>query len=418
MNERAVAVISHAFWEQRLQRDGSVLGKELELQASRFSIIGVAPETFAGTGLPPHSPDIWIPLMSQPSVLPGVDWLRDGTARELQILARRKMGVGVEQATAELDVLGRAWPPVENKQIHLSVKKATFFQTDSGEFETFGTISRIMMVAVTLILMIGCVNLVNLLLARGAAREREMAVRVALGASGSRIIRQLCTESALIGILGGALGLLVSLWSCDFISASIAGTLQRISGGVLRLSLDLTPDWRIFAYTAGLSLLTGVAVGLWPAIQATRTDLNSTLKQEATGAGRGARSRWRGRNILLAGQVAACLILLAGAGLLFRGVRHLQTADPGFDTKHVFLLGVNPKAIAATPASRTALLRQVVDRLQAMPEVASVAWVDRPPFLGHGSGPFLNEAGTRVSCLFNKVSNHYSLRARSRAPNP
>jgi len=165
----------------------------------------------------------------------------------------------------------------------------------------------------------------------------------------------------------------------------------------------LTPDWRVFAYTAALSVLTGIAVGLWPAIQAARTDLCSTLKQEATGKARAGRSR----NMLLGAQVAACLILLAGAGLLFRGVRRLGTADAGFDTKHVFLMGVNAKPIAATPSARTALLHRVIDRVQALPEVASIAWVDRPPFIRHGSGPFRNEQGTSDNCLFNGVSDRY-----------
>src|SRR5207302_143514 len=153
----------------------------------------------------------------------------------------------------------------------------------------------------------------------------------------------------LIGILGGALGLLLTVWTCDWIHDSIVRALQRISDGAIGVSLNLAPDWRVFSYTAILSILAGVAVGLWPAIRAARTDLNSTLKQEATGTGRAGRSRWRSRNALLAGQVAGCLILLVGAGLLFRGVQHLETTNPGFDTRHVFLLGVNPKPIAATP---------------------------------------------------------------------
>jgi predicted permease len=406
-NEQAVAVVSHSFWKRRLQEDPAVVGKGLIVQGAPFTIVGVAPESFAGTGLPPRSPDLWVPVSMQTSVLPGVNWLHDNTAREFQILARRKAGVSVEQAASELDVLGQQWPRVEDRRIRLSAKNATFFQTDSGEFETFGQISKILMVAVTLILLIGCVNLVNLLLARGASRQREIAVRLALGARGSRIIRQLCTESALIGILGGALGLLLSVWSCEWIRLSITGALQRISNGALSVSLDLAPDWRIFVYTSALSVCAGVAVGLWPAIQSTRADLVSALKQESSGWGGSRGRRWGSRNMLLGAQVSACLVLLTGAGLLFRGVRFSQTADPGFDTKHAFIIGVNPKALAATPASRTAMLRQVIERVQAMPEVTSAAWVDRPPFLGHGSGSLQSDSGTNVQCLFNAVSDRY-----------
>jgi predicted permease len=406
-NELAVVVVSHSFWKRQLLEDPSVVGKQIIVQTTPFVIVGVTPESFGGTGLPPQTPDLWIPASMQSTVLPGIDWLHDNTAREFQVLARRKVGVSVEQASAELDVLGRLWPPVANKQIRLSVKPATFFQTDTGEFETFGQIGKILMVAVSLILLIGCVNLVNLLLARGAARQREIAVRLALGASGSRVVRQLCMESAMIGVLGGALGFVLSLWACQWIGVGIAGTLQRISNGALGVSLDLAPDWRVFAYTSVLSVLTGVAVGLWPAIQSVRADLISTLKQENTATAGGRGRRWSGRSVLLGAQVSACLVLLAGAGLLFRGVRFAQRADPGFDTKHIFVLGVNTKALAATPASRTDLLRQVSEHVQALPEVTSVAWVDRPPFLGHGSGPLTSDEGTRAQCLFNSVSDRY-----------
>ena len=384
-DDRLAVVVSRAFWKRRLESDLAVSGKNLTIQGAVFSIVGVAPEAFAGTGMPAQSPDLWIPLSMQSILLPGVD--------EWQILAVGRT------------VLPSALATVDNKHITLTAKQATFFQTDSGEFETFGQISKILMVAVALILLIGCVNLVNLLLARAAASGRETAVRLALGSGPSRIVRQFCTESALIGILGGALGFLISLWACEWVRLSISGALQRISNGALGVSLDLTPDWRVFAYTSILSVLTGVAVGIWPAIKSSRADLTSAMKQDPAGAP--GSSRWNARNVLLSAQVAACLMLLAGAGLLFRGVRHARVADPGFETKHLLLMDVNPNAITPTPSARTALLHQVRERVQALPEVASVAWVDRPPFLGHGSGPFESDAGTAVQCLFNAASDRY-----------
>ena len=403
--ERAVAVVSNAFWKNRLNSDPAVLGKTLTINGTAFSILGVTPARFAGTGVPAQCPDLWIPISTQSAVLPGVDWLHDASARELQILARRKADLSIEQTAAELRVLGRAWPLVETKPIQLDARHATFFQTDAGEFDTFGQVAGILSVAVALILLIGCVNLINLLLARGAARRREIAVRLALGARRSRIVRQLCTESALIGVLGGMLGFLISLWACEWIRVWISGALQSVSNNALSISLDLTPDWRVFAYTSVLSVITGVMVGVWPAVKSARADLISAMKHEA--AGSSALTGWTGRNVLLGGQVTASLMLLAGAGILFRGARYSSAADAGFETRHLMLINVNPKSIAAMPSARSALMRQVVGRMQALPEVTSAAWVDRPPFLGHGSGPLMSDADIGVQCLFNPVSDRY-----------
>jgi predicted permease len=404
VNEQGV-VISYSFWQRRLRGDRSILGKTLTIQGTAFTVLGVTAEEFAGTGLPPQAPDIWLSMSMQARVLPNVDWLHHSTARQWQILARRKPGASLQQASAELDTLGATLPLVNDKPMRLRAKTATFFQADSGEFETFTAISQILMVAVALVLLIGCVNLVNLLVARSAARERELAVRMALGASRLQLMRQLCTESLVLGILGGAAGFLFSTWASAWIGASILETLQRITGGML--TMDFSPDWRILVYTGLLSMLTGVAVGVWPAVRASRTDINAALKGDSSSMRAPQRRRWYGRNHLLTGQVAACLMLLAAAGLLFRGVWRSQSTDPGFEAKQVFLLGIDPRAIAATPAAQTALLHLVSDRLSELPEVASVAFAEHPPFLGHSSGTFQNNQRQDVRCLFNRVSDRY-----------
>jgi predicted permease len=397
-------VVSHAFWEGRLLGDPSVLGRTMKIQGAAFTILGVAPARFAGTGLPPQAPDLWLPLSAQPEILPNVDWLHDPAERQWQILARRKPAVSVSRASAELDTLAAGWPLSDGKRISLAARPAAFFQPDTGEFEVFTVITHVLMVAVLLILLIGCVNVVNLLIARGVAREREFAVRKALGAGRLQLIRQLCTESVVLGVTGGALGLVLSMWSADWIRVSIFGVLQRISGE-LAVSLNVSPDWRIFTYSAALSVLTGILVGLWPAIKASRTDINSVLKQEGV---HGRRGFWHSRrNILLTSQVAACLILLAGAGVLFRGAWRSQDVDTKFDSKHIFGLVVSTQTLASTSDGQTALIRQVAARVADLPEVVAVAQADRPPFLGHGSGPFENAEHLKVPCLFNAVSDRY-----------
>ncbi len=402
-DDSEAAVVSHAFWKNRLEGDAQVLGRTVEVRGASFKIVGVAPAQFAGTGLPPQMPDLWLPVAAQTRVLPGVDWLRDPNARPWQVLARRLPQVPVSQASAELEVLGRSWPLVDAQPVRLWARQATFFQADSGEFETFATVCKVLMAAVGLILLIGSVNLVNLLFARYAAREQEFAVRLAMGASRPHLLRQLCTESLLLGLSGGVLGFLLSVWACAWIRVAIDSTLQRITGGLLGVFLDLSPDWHVFAYTLVVAIVTGLAIGLWPAVRASRSDVNSVLKHAAAGS-RGGRAK---RNVLIGAQVAACLMLLAGAGLLFRGVWASAAIDPGFDYHHVALVGVDLKTVATTPEAGGALIRKVVERIQSLPQVAAISWVDRPPFLGHGSFTVRNDERVWVQCLFNRVSEGY-----------
>ena len=347
--DATAAVVSYGFWE-RLNRDPHVLSRQIQVQNVTLNIIGVAPRDFAGVGIPPQMPDLWIPFAAQPQVLPGADWLHDESVREFQLLARRQAAVTVAQASAQLDVLAGTWPQVNGKAPHLAARPATFFQVDAGEFQVFGTVSAIVMAAVTLILIMGSVNLVNLLFARHAAREREFAVRLAMGARRLQLVTQLCAESAVLGILGGAVGLLLSLWVCDWIRVAVGAALERISGGALGVYLDVTPDWRIFGYTLAVSLATGIAIGIWPAMYASRRDIAAALKLGSGGSEAGQRHIWSKRNLLLSAQVAMCLTLLAGAGLLFRGAWNSGSVNPGFETRHLLIVGIDARTMAASPA--------------------------------------------------------------------
>jgi predicted permease len=379
-DDEQAAVLSHEFWTRTRNADPSVVSSVVRGTAGPLRIIGVAPVGFAGTGRPPRTPDLWVVLPRKSEAAP-----------PLQLLARRKPGVTVQQASAEVEVLARGWPLLNNQPAHLAAKAATFFQTDAGEFETFATICKVLLAAVMLILLIGSINLINLLYARNTARQGEFAVRLAIGARRSHIVRQLCTESLLVGIAGGAGGLLLSIWACELIRVAIARTVERVTAGVLGVHLDVSPDWRIFLYTAVVSAISGVAIGIMPSLRASRRDVITALKTSG-----GAAFGRRRRNVLIAAQVAACLVLLAGAGLLFRGVWRSTSVDPGFEIHHVAVLGATSKTMPG-----------LTERIRAIPEVLSVAWADRPPFLGHGSGGFENEAGKAMPCLFNLVSGEY-----------
>jgi len=404
--DRAVAMVSHDFWTRRLRADPEIFGKTLRVQGVALQIVGVTPDKFAGTGVPPQAPDLWIPATAQALVMPGVDWIHDDGAREWQVLARRRPGVTSGQDSAELAVLSNAWPLQAGKPVQLNAASATFFQTDGGEFEGFVTVCLILMVAVGLVFLIGCVNLMNLIAARNSGREHEVGVRLALGASRWRLVRQFCVESLVLGVLGGIAGLLLSTWVCQWLETKTIELIEEIANGAFGVSLDLAPDWRVLVWTAALSLATGIAVGILPALRASSSDVSSTLKLGTAGGVGGVRIR-RKRNLLLAGQVASCLVLLSAAGLLFRGASRSADVNAGFDLKHLAVVGMDTRGIAGSAPARLELQRQAEARIEALPEIASVAWADRPPFLGTGSGPFRNEQGAVLGCIFNGVSDKY-----------
>ena len=314
-SDRRAAVISDGFWKRRLHSDPDVYGRTILAGDASLTILGVAPPSFEGTGQPATVPDLWITASDQPSVLPGVDWIHDVAAREWQLLGRRRSGVTHQQAQADLAVTGASWPLQLEKPVSLSSLPATFFQTDSGEFQGFALICAILLVAVALILLMGCINLVNLIVARNAARGHEIAVRLALGASRFRLLRQLCSESLLLGMAGGAVGLVLSVQACGWLTLEAQHLFEQLSGAWSPV-LDLAPDWHTFAWSASLAILTGVAVGLGPALRASRRDVSGALRLAGAVGGREITRR---RNLLITAQVASCLVLLTAAGLLFRG---------------------------------------------------------------------------------------------------
>ena len=405
--EREAAVLSYDCWQRKFGGDASVVGHTVNVQGVDLAIVGIAPERFAGTGVPPRTPDLWIPLAEQPPLMRGVEWRQNPDARPLELIGRLAPGATAAQATAELDILARTWEPLNGQPQRLRARAATFFQTDGGEFETFGQVCAVLMIAVGLILAIGGINLVNLLFARHAAREREFAVRLALGAGRGQLVRQLCTESVLLSLAGGAGGLTLSLWACDWIRAVVLSGLERVSGGVLGLHLDLAPDWRVFAYTAGLAVAVGIGIGIWPALHASRRDVHDALKQGGGGSAGGYRGLWTRRNLLVSAQVAACLVLLAGAAMLFEGAWRSGSVDAGFDMQHLLLVSVDPSEIAANAEAKAEVIRKVRERLAGLPEVASAALAFNPPLLGHASAAF--DPGNRkwVPCGDNVVSSGY-----------
>ena len=399
-NEAAVVVLDYRFWTRALNGDLGVIGRRVRILDRELTIVGVAEERFAGTGMPVLTPDVWIPMAELPSLV-GQDWRYDGRAH-WQILGRLAPGASLVQLGSELQSLRAAIPDSAGKPLPIVAKRATFFQSDTGEFEVFQQISGAFMVALALIMGIGAVNLVNLFAARHAGRAREIAVRLALGASRARIARQLASESLLLAVVGGAFGLVASQWLAAWLRNWLVGTMSAVSGGLVDVFLDLSVDWRVVSYEALLAVAIGLGVGVWPALRSARADANGVLREGGTSTA--SRAAWGKRNILLGVQVAACTILLAAAGFLLGGMRRAPSIDPRFDAQHLLAVFINDLAVA--PEQRAATRAEIQRRIAALPMVHGVAWSKRIPLDGSETRTVTTPEG-RFSVSLNYISDSY-----------
>ena len=380
-----VAVISYAYWQKRFGRDPDAVGKTVYLNGTPFAIIGVTPPEFAGTLQVGQSPEITVPMAMQASVMSGGSILSETDNWWVQIMGRLKPGSTEQQARASLDVVfqqgiaeSQKSSPDESDPARLEVLSGSRGLTESRA--RYSEPLFILMAVVGLVLAIACVNIANLLLSRAATRQKEIAVRLALGASRLRLIRQLLTESVLLAMIGGAFGLVFAYWGKDLLVSLLADNSSQF---ILNLKLD----FRVLGFTAAVSILTGIIFGLAPALRATRIDLTPMLKDNA-------RSVTRGRSLLskalLVAQVAMSLLLLIGAGLFVRTLANLGRVDLGFNAENLLLFRIDPTLNGYKGARLAGLYDQMVDRIQALPGVRSVS-ISRHPLIS-GSA-----AITRVS---------------------
>jgi predicted permease len=368
----AVAVLSHAAWERRFGADPSVVGQNVRLNGQQFTVVGVAPKGFTST-FPFFAPDVFVPVSMQRQVLPVSDMLGSINAEWLQLTGRLKDGVRVEQAAAELSALrarfedahpelGRPAPGEPERHRGRTVELVTvgaFPRKLRGALYGF---TALLLVIVNLVLFIACANLTSLLLARAAARRREVAVRLALGAGRWRVVRQLLTESVLLCVTGGAVGALFALWMTDLLFAFKPS---------VRIPLELNPrlDWRVLGWTLLVSLATGVLFGLAPALQATRADVSRALKGEP---GAGAR-RSRLRDLFVGAQVAVTVLLLVSAGLFLRALTYAREVRPGADPESVQTASFNPQVLGYTDERARDFYRRLLERVRTAPGVESAS---------------------------------------------
>lgn len=384
----AVVVISDRMWRHIFNADPAILGKSIKINRVPLAVIGVAPADFAGTEIVPSS--FWAPISNQPALMRfgDEDLLHSEKVSWLSPIGRLKDGVTLEQARANLNVIAAGIDKrAGNRTSIITADRATLFGRPEMRSVVI-PVGAVVLVAVGLVLLIACANLANLMLARTAARAHELSVRLALGASRPRLIRQLLTESLVIALIGGAIGLLLSIWTE---TALVKSVLARLPLGAA-VTLDLSPDYRLFLYAFGLTILSGIASGLAPALRSSKSELNLTLKQDGT-LSEPRRSRLA--NALTGIQVALCMVLLVAAGLLLRGLYHAQTIDPGFDMEHHASVSFDLGRENYSDAQASSFDHDLAERLRALPGVVDVVPVFGAPLADvHGISHF-SKAGEK-----------------------
>ena len=347
-----IAVVGYAFWKQRFGLDPLALGKTIQIHQTSFQIVGVTPPGFFGETVGAF-PDLWIPMMMQDSVYPGRDLLspaKDLTNMHiwLQVIARLKPGVTPEQSKASINVVFKNL--LESKvsasisadeRRHALDQRINLQRAARGSSvlrEHFGQPLKILMALVGLVLLIACANVANLLLARGAARQREFAVRIAIGAGRACLIRQLLTEGLLLAASGAAAGLLLAQWVDALLLRMVSGA----ASGPPSIHLDLQPDARLLGFTLGVTLLTTILFTLIPSLYSTRLDLTPVLKSTPTGAfSEASHRRFPAGKILVVTQVAVSVILLVSAGLFVRSLSKLSAVNLGYGRENLILFQVD-----------------------------------------------------------------------------
>ncbi|HZS45501.1 MAG TPA: ABC transporter permease [Blastocatellia bacterium] len=374
-NAKNVVVISYDLWKRRFALDPAVSGKAITLNGTPYLIVGVAPPSFSGVDMD-HNSDLWLPLWTLGQTPAGAARIVAFSHSWVQIFGRLKPGIGVSQAQAEIDTIyhGMLADVAGDSLAHLTeTQKQNYFdrkivlQPGGGGFSALrGKFSQpllILMTIVGLVLLIACANVANLLLARAASRQREIAVRLSLGASRWRLIHQLLTESLLLAVIGGALGLVFARWAIGLLQA-------YITNGQKFYSVAFGLDTRVLFFTFLVSVSTGLLFGLAPAFRATGMDLVPALKEEV-GNVRVAGARLGMDKILVIVQVALSLFLLIGAGLFVQTVKHLRSGI-GFDEENILLFSISTKPGYTSP-QRINLYRQVLAKLGTLPGARSAS---------------------------------------------
>jgi putative ABC transport system permease protein len=362
--KHAVAVLSYGLWQRRFGADPKIVGQKITLGGRSREVVGVMPPDFY---FPSKEVELWTPM--------GWDYAQIAQLRRphfLRAVGRLKPGVTLEQARAEMTAIASRLEqqyPDTNTQMGVGLGPLKEWIVSDVQLPLI-----VFLVAVTFVLLIACANVVNLLLSRSAARAREVAIRSALGAGRGRIVRQLLTESLLLALAGGAIGLLLAVWLKDLLVAFSPGDIPRLD--------EIRLDWRVLGFTVGITLLTTLLTGLAPALSLSKPNLTSSLKEGGQKGGVGQGGRMRGA--LVIAEVALALVLVVGAGLMIRSFHQLQQVDPGFDPNNILSLSVSlPGLKYPEAAQRQAFFEQAEQRIRRLPGVVAVGSTTMPALKGY-----------------------------------
>ena len=400
----AVVVISDNLWRGTFASDPSLVGKRIILNRTAYTVVGIAPPGFKGTEPVPSS--FWAPITMQKALDPWSDRLADENLSWLAVLGRVQRGVTMEQVRADLGVIaGRIDQLHPGRTTSLAIRTATFFDRQE-EREILTPVVSVIFAAFGLVLLVACANVANLLLARASVRQKEIALRLSVGATRWRLVRQLLTESLLLSLIGGALGSVLAFWSFTGITPLI---ISHLPHEVSTLAVNVAPDFRVLVYALGLTLVTGIAFGLIPALQSSRQDLNTALKEDGARSGGGKAGGRFLRSALVGTQVAVCMILLLAAGLLLRGLYYAQTVDPGFEMKGLATMFLNLGQQAYDENRGTAFIGRLRQRISELPGVIEVAQAECAPLSHDFSADAFTVQGRtdKVGMEYNHVSPEY-----------
>src|SRR6266545_2379565 len=382
----AVVVLSDGFWRRQFGGDPTLVGRTIRFNGRPYEVIGIAAKEFVGTQ--PNVPDFWVPLAMRGQLHgdPADKLYSDRTHRSVGLYGRLRPHVSPAQAAAAMNVLASSVAEGENSTARISITDASTFVS----LKEFMPLVVPMSLAVGLVLVIACTNVANLLVARAAARQREIEIRLAVGSSYRRLVRQLITESMVLGVLGGAAGLAASHWAIAFGYPAVLARVPLPSGYRNAFTVHLNPDWRIFAFGLAVSVAAGILFGLAPAINSAKASVTT------------ARSRFR--DSLVVAQVAICLVLLVASGLLLRSMWFVEAMDPGFQTAHLYAA-----SSGLTGESNPSLERRVTEqfalRLAELPGIQSVSACYKLPL--SGMSPQTGVDGTALRVAYNSVGARY-----------